>query len=155
QVTLNDQQNVFLYDNQAGTITLVNHVPGAFNTTGDGGVRPGFFRSVDPSQRPPDYVQPVISADGSTVAFASFDDNLVPNETTQFDEQNQSSAPGPVIEFIYLYDVPSRAITLVNHAPGDPALIQAAAVNGVFYDSFQPAISADGSKVAFVFGEPG
>ena len=38
QVTVNDQANVFLYDKQTGTITLVNHVPGFANTTGDHGV---------------------------------------------------------------------------------------------------------------------
>src|SRR5262249_34571932 len=71
------------------------------------------------------------------------------------EEQVQPVSPGPVIEFIYLYDVAKRTITLVNHAPGAPATVQAPFANGAFYDSFHPAISADGNAVAFAFGQPG
>jgi hypothetical protein len=156
QVTVNTQQNIFLYDSQTGTVRLVNHVPGAFNTTGDGGVHPDFFPSTDSALPPPDFVKPVISADGNWIAFASFDDNLVPNEAIPPEERNQPVSPGPPIEFIYLYNVSDQTITLVNHAPGEPATIQAPSANGgVFYDSFQPAISYHGDYVAFAFGEPG
>jgi hypothetical protein len=99
-------------------------------------------------------VRPVISADGSTIAFASFDNNLVTNEVIPPQQENQASHPGPVIEFIYLYDVKTQTVTLVNHATGQPATVNAPTANGVFYDSFQPAISADGKFVAFAFGEP-
>ncbi|HJT79485.1 MAG TPA: hypothetical protein VJ739_19975, partial [Gemmataceae bacterium] len=155
QVTVNTQQNVYLFDNQTGTVRLVNHVPGLPATTGDGGVHPLFFPSANTADRPPDYVQPVISADGSTVAFASFDDNLVANESVPAAEKDQTSHPGPVIEFLYLYNVADQSVTLVNHVPGQPATVQAPSANGgVFYDSLHPAISADGSFVAFAFGQP-
>ncbi len=157
QVTVNSQQNVFLYDKLTGTITLVNHAPGALNTTGDGGVHPDFFPSTNLDTRLPAYVQPVISADGSTIAFASFDDNLVSGEDIPPGEHDQSTEPGPVKEFIYLYHVTGPlqgTITLVNHAPGQPATVQAPSANGVFYDSFQPSISANGQFVAFAFGQP-
>ncbi|HVS39759.1 MAG TPA: hypothetical protein VMS17_29650 [Gemmataceae bacterium] len=169
QVTVNNQQNIFLYNKANGATVLVNHVPnpaqmvGSFNTTGDGGVRSGFFLSADPTAPPPDYIKPVISADGSTIAFASFDNNLVSGESIPSNEFSQSTEPGPVIEYIYLYNVATGAVTLVNHAPGNPALIQAPSViqivnsipTTVYYDSFQPAISANGQEVAFAFGDTG
>jgi hypothetical protein len=65
------------------------------------------------------------------------------------------------MEFIYLYEVATGNITLVNHMPGHTAADQATVgapevppTNGVFYDSFQPAISYDGGFVAFAFGKP-
>jgi hypothetical protein len=73
QVTTNDNENIFLYDNQFGTVGLVNHVPGLPDTTGDGGIDGTY------GQRPPLSEQPVIGSDGSTIAFYSVDDNLVPN----------------------------------------------------------------------------
>src|SRR5207244_10010249 len=76
QVTVNSQANVFLFDKQAGTITLVNHVPGLANTTGNLGVE---FRFSPP---PLSDLLPVISADGSTVAFVTYDTNLLANETS-------------------------------------------------------------------------
>jgi Tol biopolymer transport system component len=141
QVTVNTQQNVFLFDKQTGVVTLVNHAPGTPNTTGDHGVT-DFFPAADNFMRPPDYQQPVISADGSTIAFASFDDNLVPGETRVVGGGDSGGG-----ELLYLYDVATGQITLVNHAPGQPATIQAR------YNSFQPAISADGNFVAYGFGD--
>ena len=161
QATVNSEQNVFLYDNQTKTITLVNHVPGAPNTTGDGGVHPFFAPTSGDAAAPPQpWVQPVISADGSTIAFTSFDDNLVPGEVIPQSELDQSSEPGPVQQFIYLYHVTGPqpgTITLVNHASGAPATSsqRTSALNGVFYDSFQPVISFNGQYVAFAFGKPG
>jgi hypothetical protein len=171
QVTVNSQQNIFLYDKQAPqdrAITLVNHAFGTTNTTGDGGVHPDFFPAADTTVRPLDFVQPVISADGSTIAFASFDDNLVSKEVIPRDELTQPFSPGPVQEFIYLYHLKSGpwgdagTITLVNHAAGVPAQVEApkfeyppGSHHFVYFDSFQPAISANGQYVAFAFGEPG
>src|SRR5439155_176678 len=52
--------DVFIYDRTTGTNTLVSHIPGAPNTTGDS-------NSYDPT----------ISADGRFVAFTSSASNLV------------------------------------------------------------------------------
>lgn len=138
QVTANQNQNIFLYDKQTGIVTLVNHAPDVANTTGNGGL--GFARQ--PNARPPSYLQPVISADGHFVAFASFDLNLVPNE-------NFSSVLSTKLFFphVYLYNVQTGQITLISHAPGAPTTVALPAGN--------PVINADGSYIAYVYGFPG
>jgi Tol biopolymer transport system component len=136
QVTVNNNENVFLYQapagDGAGTIKLVNHVPGLPATTGDGGI-PFTF-----GERPLKPQLPVISADGSTVAFTTSDDNLVPGEP-----------PGGAQTFssnVYLYSVPSETVTLVNHVDGNNAL--------PYLFAQAPAVSADGLFVAYVLGFP-
>jgi Tol biopolymer transport system component len=138
QITVNANQNVFLYDRLAGTVTLVNHVPGSFVMTGDGGIDADNAFPV--AARPPGPRQPVISADGSTVAFASFDDNLVAAEVPP--------AGGPALS-VYLYDVQTGRITLVNHAAGAPATPAPGES-----PAFNPVLSADGRYVAYTFGPP-
>ncbi|HJT77119.1 MAG TPA: hypothetical protein VJ739_07955 [Gemmataceae bacterium] len=133
QTSTNPYQNVFLFDKTTGAVTLVNHVPGLAATTGDGGL--GFASSFQ--QRPPVHLRPVISADGNFVAFASYDDNLVPNEADGEGSAGQLLA-------LYLYDVRTGQVTLVNHEPGSPSLID--------LEGNSPAISADGSYVAFLYG---
>jgi Tol biopolymer transport system component len=68
-----------------------------------------------------------ISADGHTVAFASRATNLVARD------RNKASD-------VFLYDVDTRAVTLVSHGTGGGV------ANGA---SLNPAISADGRFVAF------
>lgn len=67
-----------------------------------------------------------ISADGRTVAFASRATNLVARDRNKVSD-------------VFLYDVETRAITLVSRGANGPA-------NGV---SLNPAISGDGRFVAF------
>ena len=130
QATANSGQNVFLYDQQTAAITLVNHVPGLANTTGDGGI-PFTF-----GQRPLRTELPVISADGSTIAFVSTDDNLVPGEPQATGFSFQDS--------VYLYDVPSGTVRLVNHAAGNDAV--------PILFAQEPAVSKDGRYVAYLLG---
>jgi Tol biopolymer transport system component len=142
QVTANAGQNVFVYDKEANRVTLVNHIPGFPNTTGDAGI------GADLGTRPPRNLQPVISADGSFIAFTSLDVNLVPGESFE--------SGGQVIgyNFIYLFDnrpgPTFGKVTLVNHEPGEPSIL--------FPDNFDsPTISADGQFVAFTsagYGQP-
>jgi hypothetical protein len=134
QVTVNTNQNIFLYqaptDTTPATISLVNHIPNFPATTGDGGVAFTF------GQRPDATELPVISADGSTVAFVSTDDNLVPGEP-----------PGSALHsesLVYLYDVASGTVRLVNHLPGQPNMPNLVAQ--------QPVVSFTGRYVAYVFG---
>jgi hypothetical protein len=139
---VNQNENIFLYDNQTGTIMLVNHAPGLPNTTGNGGLGNLGSNRRPPGSRPPSYLQPVISADGNFVAFASFDLNLVPNENV-----SSTLASRPFQPHVYLYNVQTGQITLVSHAPGAPTTIAFPAAN--------PVINADGSYVAYIYGFPG
>jgi Tol biopolymer transport system component len=131
QVNRNTSQNVFLFDRTTGSITLVNHLPGLPATTGDGGIEEGNAFPVD--SRPPRPFQPVISADGHFVAFASYDDDLVPGA---------AGAGGSALS-VYLYDVATGQITSVDH---DPASTPAVGLEGS-----NPVLSADGRYVAYTF----
>ncbi len=71
----------------------------------------------------------MLSADGQRVAFYSCASNLI------------AGFLGGTCN-VYLYDVTSETLTLVSHASGAPA-------TGGNNNSFDPAISADGSAVAF------
>ena len=104
----NGQYDLFLKDLTTGAITLVN-------TAADGTVAQGsFFRYA-------------LSADGTTVAFASDADSLVPNDTNgTFD--------------VFVKDMVTGQVTLVSQTAGGVS------ANGV--SSF-PALSADGTIVAF------
>jgi Tol biopolymer transport system component len=134
QVTANANENVFLFDKETGAVSLVNHVPGLFNTTGDGGVRIDENRRL--TGRPPNFLRPVISADGRFVAFASFDINLVPGE--RFEGGGRVPTPS-----VYLYNVQTRDVTLVTHRPGEPEVVDES-------HSMNPVISGDGRFVAYV-----
>jgi hypothetical protein len=144
QVRVNDNQNVFLFDKQKESVTLVNHVPGLPSTTGDGGilgllgrsrVSTAGFTPQPADAHTPSYLRPVISADGSFIAFVSFDDNLVPDD----------SLVGTFYLSLYLYNVQTGAFTLVSQPQtygGDTAIDPA----------FSPVISADGRYLAYVTG---
>jgi Tol biopolymer transport system component len=139
QSTLNEGSNIFLFDKVSQTTTLVNHIPGFDNTTGDGGGLPG---GTDDSSPPRHSQQPAISADGNYVAFVSPDTNLVPGEqpdTTKF--------------YVYLYDRRADQIRLVNHAPGMPGIPDAPGALS-FSFGWDPVISTDGRYVAYAYGSP-
>src|SRR5262249_29994706 len=102
--------DVYLYDRLSNTNALVSHVPGAPAVGGD-----------DSS------TAPVLSFDGSTVAFVSLASNLAAGQTA-----NGASN-------VFLYAVAGGAVGLVSGRGG-------ASGNG---DSDSPAINQDGSFVAF------
>jgi Tol biopolymer transport system component len=133
QSTLNSHYNIFLFDKATQTTTLVNHVPGFANTTGDGGLG----SDSGNASRPPRYLLPVISADGNYIAFVSYDDNLVAGETR-----------GPTFGwlFIYLYDRRADQVRLIG-GPNTAGFFS----NGYYWD---PVISADGRYVAYAYGTP-
>ncbi len=137
EVAANPYQNIYLYDDVTGTTTLINHAPGLANTTGDNGLGSIRLGGFGDNARPPSYLTPVISADGSYVAFASFDDNLVPGEGYE------SGSPGAALS-VYLYDVQTGQITIVDHVAGADATID--------FDGASPAISSDGAYVAYIYG---
>jgi Tol biopolymer transport system component len=114
-------KDVFLYDRVARTTALVSHAVDSTMTTGDGESR-----------------NPVISADGRWVAFASQSSNLV------------DGLEDAVPQFrLYLYDRVSTAVTLVSTSPA----IEAAGCTGC--GVIVPAqLSADGRFVAFLSGAP-
>jgi len=102
--------NVFVRDLQTNTTTYVSRATGAAGTAGGG---------IDPS----------ISADGRSVAFASAADNL-------------SSEDNDAVGNVFVRDLPTNTTTYVSRAtgptgmPGDDS-------------SFEPSISGDGRWVAF------
>jgi hypothetical protein len=85
-------QNVFLYDRQAGTTTLVSHVPGSTLAEADSNSQ-----------------NPRVSSDGRFVVYESTADNLVAGET---------GARG--LKNVFLYDRLSGDNTLVSHRLGSP-----------------------------------
>ena len=106
--------DVFLYSRATGAVTLVSHIPGSATTTGNGGS-----------------FNPVISADGSFVAFSSDAGDLAAG---QIDENNFGD--------VFLYSRATGVVTLVSHVP-------ASASTTGDRPSFSPSISADGGFVAF------
>lgn len=109
----NLDDDVFLHDRVSGTTVLVSRVNGTSATAGDGGSH-----------------SPVVSADGSFVAFVSSSSNLV---------SGQADFNG--VSEVFLFDRTAGTVTLVSHAAGSPA-----AANG---ESSAPRISGDGSHVVF------
>lgn len=112
----NGGTDVFLHDRVTGAVTLVSHASGSPSTTGDAA---SFF--------------PILSADGTTVVFASVASNLV-------------SAPvAEAVGELYLYDRATGAIILVSHAAGLPATPADGSLSG----AGQYAVSGDGRWIAF------
>lgn len=118
ETNANTTDDVFLYDRQLGTIALVSHSAAGINVVGDASSS-----------------QPVISADGSYVAFASDAGNLVAGQVD----------PNLFSSDVFLYEVATGTVTMLDHAFGTPATTG----NG---GGFGPAISADGRYVAFASG---
>jgi Tol biopolymer transport system component len=105
-------ENIYLFDRTTGVNTLVSHTAASATTPAGGAT------------------DPVLSADGSTVAFTSFAPNLVPGQQ-----------PSPFTS-VFRYDVASGVVTLVSGAGGS-----ATRPAGGYSDS--PAVSADGTTIAF------
>jgi hypothetical protein len=106
--------DVFLYDRVTDTVTLVSHAAGSATTAGD-----------DESE------EPVISADGAWVAFASWATDLVAGQS----EGNTGSD-------VFLYERATGTVTLVSH---DTSLATKTG-DGL---SQNPVINSDGAWVAF------
>ncbi len=112
--------DVFLYDNNDQSTTLVSLKAGTTATAADGAIT-----SIAATANN----RPVISADGKWVAFASPSDELMSLDATAGDKDN-----------VYLYEVATGTITLVSHTDdgdADPA------------SGDSPTISGDGKYVAF------
>lgn len=75
-------------------------------------------------------VNPRISGDGSRIAFQSYAMDMIPGGVPTLFSQ------------IFLYDVPTGAMTLVSRS-------SSSATTGGHFESFQPRIDGDGSRVAF------
>ncbi|MGI8683954.1 MAG: TolB family protein [Acidimicrobiales bacterium] len=114
QIEANSGEDVFLFARATGAVTLVSHAPGSATTTANSSS-----------------VNPVISADGTTVAFGSFATNLV---------AGQSDGNGTVD--VFLFTRATGTIILVSHTPAG------AATTGN-QSSSAASISADGAYVAF------
>ncbi|MAE64485.1 MAG: hypothetical protein CMJ18_09465 [Phycisphaeraceae bacterium] len=92
QVDANDEHDIFLFDAQTGTTTLISHAAGAPATAGNA-------RSNNA----------VITPDGAFVAFNSDATDLVAG----FTENN-----GPNDSDVFLYEVATDTMTLISHATG-------------------------------------
>jgi Tol biopolymer transport system component len=91
QVDTNGGDDVFLYDDLAGTLSLVSHVPASSTTTGIEGAG-----------------KPAISPDGSYVAFSSRAADLVPGP---------GSGSPEALTKVFLYERVTGTVTLVSHTP--------------------------------------
>jgi hypothetical protein len=109
---------VYLYDRIADSLTLASHRAGLPDTPAAMGA--GSLGS-----------RVALSADGSHLAFASADPDLVPGQSSDGRSAN-----------VFLYDRATGGLALVSHAPGSPA----AGGNG---DSSAIEMSHDGGFVAF------
>jgi Tol biopolymer transport system component len=121
QVGTRGLDNVFLY-NLSHPLTLVSH-------SAQSGVNAQSL--FDHTANASSY-QPVLSADGSAIAYVSRATNLVPNQASYGGEQNV---------FLYHPSSPGKT-TLVSHAYGTSSKAGNA-------DSQTPSISADGRTIAF------
>ncbi len=117
----NGSGDVYLWDRVTRSTALISHAAGDPSVTAD-----GFALDVR------------ISADGNSVVFTSSGSNLVAGQSP--------SAPGREEFNTFLYHRPSGTLTLISHKSGAPTM-EGAGDSG---DSGEPAISADGSSVAFL-----
>ncbi len=108
QVTLNTQNNVFLYDRLTGTTTLVSHAAGSPQTTADSGS--GISQ---------------ISADGAFVLFGSRARNLLPGGLGDAPDNSQ----------VYLFERATGEVTLVSRrADGKPGNADSGGFNAISAD---------------------
>src|SRR5262249_41039268 len=113
--------NVFLYDRLTGQTKLVSHAFTSNDSPGGGG-------------------GPLISADGSAVAFTSQTTDLVPGFTDASGQTQQSH--------IYVYDRDSGQIALADHVYGAPSTAALSSANNGAWD-----LSANGRYVTFTGGK--
>ena len=90
----NGSTDLFLWDRDTGTVTLISHAAGQATATGNGGSDDGYW----------------ISANGRYVAFRSEATDLIAGGT---DENSTGDA--------YLWDRDTGAVTLISHAAGTAA----------------------------------
>jgi len=118
--------NVFRRDNRTGETMLISRASGATGVGGNnesGAIEASVLSSAAPAGAPS------ISADGNRVAFSSAADNLVPGDTNGRAD-------------VFVRDAAAATTTRVSVLPGGGEIATSASVD--------PAISRDGSRVAFV-----
>jgi hypothetical protein len=115
QVDSNNDTDIFSFNRTAGTTRLVSGVAGSATNTGNAGSS-----------------EPLISSDGSFIAFTSFGSNLAPGQV----DANSGGAD------IFVYNASAGTTRLVSGALGSVAVT----ANGA---SSNPVMSADGSLIAF------
>jgi len=109
----NNNEDIYLYERATGAMTLVSHNVSSPTTTGNSLSR-----------------TPVMSTDGSWIAFVSWADNLITGSDTNFGSD------------VFLYERATGTNTLVSHI--STSLIQAGSST-----SSGPSISSDGRWVAY------
>lgn len=114
QIDPDNRDDLYLHDRQAGTFALITHASASAVTSSNGTC----FR-------------PVISADGSYVAYLSAATDLVAGQT------------GPAGNHLYLYERAGGANTLISHASASATTSANAGASGL------PALSSDGRWVAY------
>jgi hypothetical protein len=132
QVDIDGSQDVFLYDRQLNTTTLVSHVWNSAATAANG-----------------QSALPVISADGRYVAYTSYATNLVHH----FVDGNGSGVPGSEVYSgvdVFLFDRLTGTNTLISHRFDDP-LAGGNQTSGKFqgYIDYFLTISGDGRYVGY------
>jgi Tol biopolymer transport system component len=127
-------EQVFVRDMQLGVTRLVS-----VNSDGtDGG--DDFKPFFSPDTFNAGVERPRISGDGRVVVFQSVSTNLLPQKTTAG------------VQHLFVRDLQKGTTGLVDIDPGG-AVIPAGIFDG-FPDGFEPAVSADGTHVAFTIQEP-
>jgi Tol biopolymer transport system component len=115
QSDANNGADVFLFDRVSGTTVLVSHSSAAAATAGNG-----------------QSLNPVLSADGGTLAFTTLATDLIPGQ----------AGGGAGIYNVVVFDRGAGTLALASHVPGSGTT----AGNGI---SYAPATSADGRFIAF------
>ncbi|HET6882157.1 MAG TPA: DUF4214 domain-containing protein, partial [Pirellulales bacterium] len=116
-------QNVFRYDVLANVNALVSHANGSVTTAGDNPANANLYEAGGP----------VISSDGSFIAYANNSTDLLSTALTGQNGQDN----------VYLYDAATQTNTLVSHAGGSATTPDAGG-------GTSPSISADGRYVGFI-----
>jgi hypothetical protein len=154
EVDTNLSQNVYLYNNTTGAVTLLSHAAGSDTTTADG-----------------ESANAVISSDGKTVLFYSYATDLGLGGSSTANE-TFAGAAGQDVE-LYLYDNNPSSPTygqliLVSHTPGNPTQAangtlpgtpngQVVGYSSLLYSSpataqglALPSLSSDGQYIAYL-----
>jgi hypothetical protein len=126
----NTLTNVFVRDAQTDTTTLVSRASGPNGVAGDGASGPGLSGAgvALASAGGIPLTPAAISANGLVVAFTSAADNLVPGDSNNHGD-------------VFVRNLLTDTTTLVSVKSDGTQVNQ---------DSFSPALSADGNRVAFV-----
>lgn len=167
QVDTNGSRDVFLYDRVTGTSRLASHVAGSLTTAGSDDSTDPFLSAdgrwlvfeswaadlvagkslgvylFDGVSGGLSYVAlgnvPKISADGGWIVFLSSLPNLVAGQ----DDANN-------VPDVFLAERATGALTLVSHTSASPVQTGNQGSSLVFFETNEPALSADGRYVVFV-----